>query len=431
MRKRVVVTGLGMVTPLGVGVEENWKALVAGTNAIDWITIFDASSFPTKIAAEVRDFDFEKLLEGENRYRLCGRNTKFAIIASQQAMKDAGLPDGHYEPARTGVYLGAGEGTMDFDSFFRVLFESSSDDRVNMQKFFQGFSKLLDGMRELQQEPNIPAAHIAIKHDARGINSNTLTACAASSQATGEAMEIIRRGDADIIIAGGTHSMIHPFGVMGFNLLTAITTRNDPPDKAMRPFDRKRDGFVLGEGSSILILEELEHARARGAHIYAELIGYGSTADAYRATDTHPEGRGAKATIRRALADAGIGPQDIDYINAHGTSTIVNDRVETLAIKEVFGEYARKVPISSIKSMFGHLIAAAGATELIACIKVINEGVIPPTINYEFEDPECDLDYVPNVARAKKVDRAMSNSFGFGGQNVALIVSRYSEQAEE
>jgi 3-oxoacyl-[acyl-carrier-protein] synthase II len=225
--------------------------------------------------------------------------------------------------------------------------------------------------------------------------------------------------------------MIHPFGVMGFNLLTAITTRNDPPDRAMRPFDRERDGFVLGEGSSIMILEELEHAKARGAHIYAEIIGYGSTADAYRATDTHPEGRGAKATIRNAIADAGIQPGDIDYINAHGTSTIVNDKVETLAIKEVFGEHAWKVPMSSSKSMFGHLIAAAGATELIVCTEVINKGVIPPTINYEFEDPECDLDYVPNASREKHVDVAMSNSFGFGGQNVALIVRRYPLQAEE
>jgi 3-oxoacyl-[acyl-carrier-protein] synthase II len=417
-----------MVSPLGIGLEASWKALCAGTNAIDWITIFDASSFPTRIAAEVRDFDFDKLLEGENSYVGLGRNSQFALIASQEAVKDAGLVDGNYDPEKTGVYLGAGEGTMDFKSFFNVLFDSSPDNHVDMQKFFDGFVHSLDKMKELQQEPNIPAAHIAIRYNARGINCNTLTACAASSQATGEAMEIIRHGDADVMIAGGTHSMIHPFGIMGFNLLTAITTRNDPPDKAMRPFDLKRDGFVLGEGSSILILEELEHAKARGARIYAELIGYGSTADAYRATDSHPEGRGAIATVRRALADAQVAPEEIDYINAHGTSTVINDKVETLAVKEIFGDHAWKVPMSSIKSMLGHLIAAAGATELIVCIKAINDGIIPPTINYEYEDPECDLDYVPNVARKKQVNVVMSNSFGFGGQNVALIVRRYPWQ---
>ena len=425
MRRRIVVTGMGMVTPLGVGVEENWKALVAGTNGIDWITIFDASTFPTKIAGQVKDFDFENLLEGEDRYAACGRNTRFAIIASQIAMKDAGLPDGNYEPERTGVYLGSGEGIMDFFNFVNILLESCKTDGVDTSKFLQRALAVLDKERELEQEPNMPASHIAIKFDARGINSNTLTACAASSQATGEAAEIIRYGDADVMITGGTHSMIHPFGIAGFNLLTAISTRNDPPDKAMRPFDARRDGFVLGEGSSILVLEELEHAKKRGAHIHAELIGYGSTADAYRITDIDPEGKGAAATIRRALKDACISPEEVGYINAHGTSTSVNDRVETKAIKEVFGEYAPKVPISSVKSMFGHLIAATGASELIVCIKVINEGIIPPTINYEYKDPECDLDYVPNTARNKKVDIALSNSFGFGGQNIALVVRRY------
>ena len=425
MRKRVVITGMGMVTPLGVGVETNWKALIDGKNAIDWITIFDASSFPTKIAAEVRNFDFEKLFKGENKYQAAGRNTKFAIIASQIAMNDARLPDKDYNAERTGVYLGSGEGIMDFFNFVEILLRNCTENGVDTSHFLLDALKVLDKQKELEQEPNMPAGHIAIEFNARGINSNTLTACAASSQAIGESMEIIRRGDADIMIAGGTHSMIHPFGVAGFNLLTAISTRNNPPEKAMRPFDRMRDGFVLGEGSAILILEELEHAKARGAHIYGETIGYGSTADAYRITDIHPDGRGAAATMRRALEDAGIPPMEVGYINAHGTSTAVNDRVETIAIKEVFGEYARKLPISSTKSMFGHLIAAAGASELIVCVKTINEGIIPPTINYEFEDPECDIDYVPNKARTQKVDIAMSNSFGFGGQNIALVVRRY------
>jgi 3-oxoacyl-[acyl-carrier-protein] synthase II len=255
---------------------------------------------------------------------------------------------------------------------------------------------------------------------------NCLTACAASSQAIGEAAELVRRGEADVMLSGGTHSMIHPFGVTGFNLLTALSTRNDEPTRASRPFDNERDGFVLGEGAAMVVLEELEHAKRRGARIHGELLGYGSTADAYRITDTHPEGRGAASCIRMALADAGLGLGDIDYVNAHGTSTSVNDRVETLAIKTVFGEQAYKIPVSSTKSMMGHLIAAAGATELIVCLLAIRDGVVPPTINYEHPDPDCDLDYVANKAREAKCERALSNSFGFGGQNISLIVSRYS-----
>jgi 3-oxoacyl-[acyl-carrier-protein] synthase II len=262
--------------------------------------------------------------------------------------------------------------------------------------------------------------------DAQGPNLNCLTACAASSQAIGEATELVRRGDADVMLSGGTHSMIHPFGVTGFNLLTALSTRNDEPARASRPFDNERDGFVLGEGAAMVVLEELEHAKRRGAKIHGELLGYGSTADAYRITDTHPEGRGAAACITMALKDAGLGTHDIHYINAHGTSTDVNDKVETLAIKKVFGEHAYKIPVSSTKSMMGHLIAAAGATELIVCLLAIRDGMLPPTINYENPDPNCDLDYVPNKSRPGKCDRALSNSFGFGGQNISLIVGRYS-----
>jgi 3-oxoacyl-[acyl-carrier-protein] synthase II len=253
-----------------------------------------------------------------------------------------------------------------------------------------------------------------------------LTACAASSQAVGEASEIIRRGDADVMISGGTHSMIHPFGVTGFNLLTALSTRNDNPTKASRPFDRLRDGFVLGEGAAMVILEDLERARRRDAPIYGEILGYGSTADAYRITDIHPEGRGAIGCMRMALQDARLDPGDIDYVNAHGTSTAVNDRVETLACKAVFGPHAAKTPISSTKSMMGHLIAAAGATELILCLMAIRDNVLPPTINYENPDPDCDLDYVPNTARESPCNIALNNSFGFGGQNITLIVGRFS-----
>ena len=273
----------------------------------------------------------------------------------------------------------------------------------------------------------MPASHLAGLFDAQGPNANCLTACAASSQAIGEATEIIRRGDADVMLSGGTHSMIHPFGVTGFNLLTALSTSNDEPTKASRPFDRLRDGFVLGEGSGMLILEELESAKQRGAHIYGEIIGYGSTADAYRITDIHPEGRGAIGCMNMAIADAGLAPEAIDYVNAHGTSTTVNDKVESKACREVFGENAMNVPVSSTKSMMGHLIAAAGATELIVCLLAMRDRVLPPTINYENPDPLCDLDYIPNVAREADVKYALNNSFGFGGQNITVVASRFDD----
>ena len=271
----------------------------------------------------------------------------------------------------------------------------------------------------------MPAGHLAALFDAQGPNVNCLTACAASSQAVGEAVEIIRRGEADVMLAGGTHTMIHPFGVTGFNLLTALSTSNDEPTKASRPFDRNRDGFVLGEGAAMVILEDLPRALARGAKIYGEIVGFGSTADAFRITDAHPEGRGAISCMQMALADAGLGVETIDYINAHGTSTTVNDRVESLAVKQVFGPRAYQIPMSSTKSMMGHLIAAAGASELIICLLAIRDNILPPTINYETPDPECDLDYVPNVARSARCDTILSNSFGFGGQNIALVATRF------
>jgi 3-oxoacyl-[acyl-carrier-protein] synthase II len=271
------------------------------------------------------------------------------------------------------------------------------------------------------------AGHLAALFNAQGPNLNCLTACAASSQALGEATELIRRGDADIMLSGGAHSMIHPFGVTGFNLLTALSTRNDDPTRASRPFDRERDGFVLGEGAGMLILEELEHAKRRGAKIYGEVVGYGSTADSYRITDIHPEGRGAAACIKMAMQDAQVNPEDIDYINAHGTSTSVNDRTETMAIKRALGDVAYKTPVSSTKSMMGHLIAAAGAVEAMTCLLAIDDDVLPPTINYENPDPDCDLDYIPNQPREDKAKVALSNSFGFGGQNVSLILREFRD----
>jgi 3-oxoacyl-[acyl-carrier-protein] synthase II len=422
MRRRVVITGMGCVTPMGHSVEETWGRLLRGESGVGYTTIFDASNFPTRISAEVKDFDVTEFGEEPARWKYRGRHTKFAAGAAKQAMEQSGLDDRSVEPTRFGVYMGAGEGQQDFAHFTSTMTAALEGDRFDLARFSRIGMDILHPQAELEQEPNMPAGHIASMFNAQGPNLNCLTACAASSQAIGEATELIRRGDADIMLSGGTHSMIHPFGVTGFNLLTALSTRNDAPTKASRPFDRDRDGFVLGEGAAMVVLEEFEHAKARGATIHGELLGYGSTADAFRITDTHPEGRGAASCVRMALADATLNLDDINYINAHGTSTDVNDKVESLAIKTVFGPRAYKIPVSSTKSMMGHLIAAAGATEMIICLMAIRDNVLPPTINYETADPACDLDYIPNKSREARCRYALSNSFGFGGQNVALIV---------
>ncbi|TWT85245.1 3-oxoacyl-[acyl-carrier-protein] synthase 2 [Posidoniimonas polymericola] len=421
MRNRVVITGVGCVTPLGTTVPELWENLLAGKSSVRNTTLFDASKFPTNIASEVRDWSIAAVGEDPAVWEKRGRHTRFAIGAAKQAMEDSGAA-GTVEPTRMGVYLGAGEGQQDFAAFSAMMTAAIKQGDFNLTSFVQEGLKLLDPVEELEQEPNMPAAYVAAQFDAQGPNFNCLTACAASSQAIGEATEIIRRGEADVMISGGAHSMIHPFGVTGFNLLTALSERNDEPHRASRPFDRNRDGFVLGEGAAMLVLEEYEHAKARGAQIYGELIGYGATADAFRITDTHPEGRGATSCIKMALKDAGLGTGDIDYVNAHGTSTTVNDKVETLSLKQALGEDdARATPVSSTKSMMGHLIAAAGATELIISLMAIKDNKLPATINYETPDPNCDLDYIPNEARDQKCNVVLSNSFGFGGQNITLI----------
>jgi 3-oxoacyl-[acyl-carrier-protein] synthase II len=425
MRRRVVVTGVGCVTPLGTDVETLWGRLLKAESGIGRTTLFDASNFPTQISAEVKNWDVSAVGEDPAVWQYCGRHTRFAVGAAKQAVTSSGILDGKLDPTRFGVYLGSGEGQQDFDRFTKMMVGAMEGDQLNMTKFTQRGLELLHPLSELEQEPNMPAGHLAGLFNAQGPNANCLTACAASSQAIGEAVEMIRRGDADVMLSGGTHSMIHPFGVTGFNLLTALSTHNEEPTKASRPFDKNRDGFVLGEGAGMLILEELEQAKARGAHIYGEIVGYGSTADAFRITDTHPEGRGAESCLKMALADAEKNLTDIHYINAHGTSTNVNDKVESLAIKKVFGEQAYKTPVSSTKSMMGHLIAAAGATELIVCLMAIRDNVLPPTTNYETPDPDCDLDYVPNTARQARCDTALSNSFGFGGQNITLVVTRF------
>ena len=425
-RRRVVVTGIGMINPLGNDVQTVWSALQEGKSGVGNISIFDASHYPTKIAAEIRNWGVSQCVDDPELWRKRGRHAKFAAGASRQAIDDSGLMDSIDDPTRVGVYFGAGEGNQDFVNFTQMLCAAHAHgSQFDLDAFVRQGMKILDPELELEQEPSMPAAHLATMFDFQGPNINCLTACAASSQAVGEATELIRRGTVDCMLTGGAHSMIHPFGLTGFSLLTALSTNNADPTKASRPFDRLRDGFVLGEGSSVVILEELERAKKRGAKIYGEVLGYGCTADAYRITDIHPEGRGAIGCMRASLADAQVNADDVGYVNAHGTSTSVNDRVETVACKAVFGHRASQVPVSSTKSMMGHLIAAAGVTEMIVCLLAIRDSVLPPTINLENPDPDCDLDYVPNVARQAKVRVALNNSFGFGGQNVTLALGGY------
>jgi 3-oxoacyl-[acyl-carrier-protein] synthase II len=431
MQRRVVITGMGVVTPLGCTVNELFANQVEGRTAVGPITRFDAHSFPTTFASEVKGFELGKFIRDTSRYFRCGLNTQFALAAGKQAVADAGLLDPTKgDRSRMGVYLGSGEGSDEFPVLVRGLAAASpveGNGPVNPGEFVRVMLDWMDGPREGEQEMYTPAGHVAGLCALDGPNLACQTACAASSQAIGEALDLIRCGDADVMVAGGSHSMIHPLGVSGFNRLTALSQRNDSPRTASRPFDATRDGFVIGEGAGLVVLEELEHAKQRGAQIYAELTGYGTTSDAYRMTDPHPQGRGAIRCMNDAIAEAGLKPTDIGYINAHGTSTQANDSTETAAIKAVFGDYARKVPISSSKSMLGHLIAAAGVVELVICVMALRRGVIPPTINYQHPDPVCDLDYVPNQSREIRFRHVLSNSFGFGGQNISLVASRFSE----
>ncbi|MEA2709379.1 MAG: 3-oxoacyl-[acyl-carrier-protein] synthase [Phycisphaerales bacterium] len=425
---RVVITGLGWVTPMGHSIGSVWKRLLNSESGIARTTIFDASTFPTTFSAEVKDYDLKSHVADASKHGNIGRNTQFALGACAQAWKMAGLDADALDLDRVGIYLGSGEGSLDFDAYTTAAltaWKPEADD-IDAVKWAEIALERMNATREIEQEPNMPLSHLALLTGARGPAMNCLTACAASTQAIGEATEILRRGDADVMIGGGAHSMIHPFGVTGFNRLTALSTLNENPTCASRPFDAHRGGFVLGEGAGMVILETLEHAQARGAKILAEVVGYGSTADAFRITDQDPEGMGAVVAMQEALADARLTPTDVHYINAHGTGTRENDGNETTAIKKVFGDHAKNVPISSIKSMMGHLIAAAGAVEMICCVLAIRDNVLPPTTNYETHDPECDLDYVPNKARPAKVDVALSNSFGFGGQNDTIILKRFS-----
>ena len=409
MTRRVVVTGLGTINPLGHDVESFWKAALEGRSGVGQITAFDASGMKATIAAEVHDFDPEVYIERKEARRL-DRYDQFFWASTHQAIEDAGISYEDDDPAadRAGVVVGSGIGGM-------ISFQEGVDtmrqrgpDRVSPLAITQIISNMAAGL-------------VSIRFNLRGPNTCVVTACAASANAIGDAAEIIKRDIADVMVAGGGEAPICEFAVAGFSQARALSTRNDDPERASRPFDAERDGFVMGEGAATLILEEREHALARGAKIYAEVVGYGMSADAYHVTLPRPGGRGAAMAMKNALADAGIGPDGIDYINAHGTSTEANDATETAAIKAVFGEHAPSIPISSTKSMTGHLLGGAGALESLVCILAIRDGIVPPTINYETPDPECDLDYVPNEARRVDVSRAMTNSFGFGGHNAALV----------
>ncbi|MGP1345682.1 MAG: beta-ketoacyl-[acyl-carrier-protein] synthase family protein [Phycisphaerales bacterium] len=449
--QRVVITGTGWTTPLGNSVDSVWAKLIAGVSAIGPITRFPAARFSTNFAAEVPPFELEHFIAEHEPHADAHLNARYALAAATHAWKQSGLGDisragqrnaGYpsLDPERVGIYLGAGEGVFDFENYTasNIAAWNPERGRVDDDAWWEHASKALTATSELQQEPNMVLRHLATALGARGPAYNSLTACAASTQAVGEALELIRRGDADVMIAGGAHTMIHPLGVTGFIRLTALSGRRDDPATASRPFDRTRDGFVMGEGAGIVIIERLSHALARGATPLAELVGYGSSADAYRITDIQPEGKGAQAAMREALDDAGIDPHATDaqgrplihYISAHGTGTKENDSIETKAVKAVFGEHAPNIPMSSIKSMMGHLIAAAGSVELITCVQAIRTGFLPPTLNLNTPDPDLDLDYVPNAARDLRerggVHTALSNNFGFGGQNDTLVVARYT-----
>ncbi len=416
MKKRVVVTGLGCISPVGNDVDTTWKNIVAGKSGVDLITQFDTSEHKVKIAAEVKGFKGKELF-GRREARRMDLVSQYALAASHEAVEDAGLAIDDSNRDRIGVYVGTGIGGMHtlFDN--TVTFLDRGPDRVS--PFF--VAKML---------PDSPAGLIAIQFGVRGPNLAVVSACATGTNAVGEAAETIRGGRADAILAGGTEASIIPLAVAGMSVVNALSTRNDDPQRASRPFDADRDGFVMGEGAAVLVLESLEHAQARGAQILAEVSGYGSTSDAYHITAPAEDGAGAALCMRVALEDAGLQAQDIAYINAHGTSTRLNDKSETAAIKTVFDEHADDVAVSSTKSMTGHLLGAAGALEAVFCVKTLQDQVLPPTINYETPDPECDLDYVPNQARVERVEHVMSNSFGFGGHNATIILSRYSEKSQ-
>jgi len=410
MERRVVVTGMGVVSPIGIGIKDFGQALFEGKNGVGKITYFDVSSYRSQIGGEVKDFEPQRCLSPKEIRRL-DRFAQLGMIAAEEAIKQAGIPPQGEDLSRIGVLVGSGVGG---------LYTIEREEAVLLEKGPQKVSPFLVPMLIT----DIVSAHIAIKYGFSGPNFSISTACATGNHSIGEAFKVIQRGDAEVMVAGGTEAAITPLGLAGFCSMRALSTRNNEPEKASRPFDRERDGFVIGEGAGIVVLEELERARKRKASIWGEIVGFGMSGDAYHITQPILNGRGLREAMNKALKDAKISPQGVDYINAHGTSTPFNDKVETQAIKDLFGRDAYRIPVSSTKSMTGHLLGAAGGVEIIASLLAFKEKIIPPTINYENPDPECDLDYVPNKAREAKIKVVMSNSMGFGGHNAVLVIKK-------
>ena len=408
--RRVVVTGVGAVSPLGTGNQKNWDGLINGRSGIDRITRFDASSLPVRIAGEVKDFDAEQFID-KKEIKKMDLFIQYSMAAAQFAMEDSGLQITEENAERVGVLVGAGLGGLPAIEKYHIALQEGGYKKIS--PFFIPMLII-----------NLAPGHISIKYGAKGPNISSVSACATGTHSIGDAYHIIARGDADAMIAGGTEATVTPLGIGGFAVMKALSDRNDEPQRASRPFDKGRDGFIMGEGAGIVILEEYEAAKARGAKIYAEVVGYGLTADAYHMTTPAEGGEGAARCMKMALKNAGVNPEQVGYINAHGTSTYFNDLNETLAIKSVFGDHAYKLMVSSTKSMTGHLLGAAGGLEAVISCMVLDKNIVPPTINYEEPDPACDLDYVPNTAREAKVDYVMSNSLGFGGTNATLLFKR-------
>ncbi|WP_025026544.1 beta-ketoacyl-ACP synthase II [Caldalkalibacillus mannanilyticus] len=415
MEKRVVITGCGVITSLGQDIPTFWDNIVKGNSGISRIESFDVSEYPTKIAAEIKDFNPEQYMDRKD-VRRADRFAQFGVAAAKRALEDSKLEITEENAHRIGVYVGSGIGGLQtWEEQHSILLEKGPK---RVSPFFIPM-----------MIANMASGLVSIMSGAKGPNSAAISACATGTHAIGDAFHIIKRGQADAMIAGGAEASIRPTGLAGFNAARAMSTHNEEPEKASRPFDAKRDGFVMGEGAGVVILESLDHALARGANIIAEVIGYGMSGDAYHLTSPAPDGEGATRSMQQAMADAGIEPTDVDYINAHGTSTEYNDKFETAAIKSAFGEHAYKLAVSSTKSMTGHLLGAAGGIETVISALAIRDQILPPTINYEFPDPECDLDYVPNEARKAKVKVTLSNSLGFGGHNATIILREYQKES--
>lgn len=411
MKRRVVVTGIGIISPLGTGIEKNWKGIIEGRSGIRRITRFDAANFPVQIAGEVPDFNPEVFIE-KKEIKKMDTFIQYALAASILAVQDAGLEVTSENAERVGVYIGSGIGGLPAIEHWHTILKEKGPDRVT--PFFIPMVLI-----------NLASGQVSIKFGAKGPNSCAVTACATGTHSIGDAFRIIQNGDADVMIAGGAESTISPLCIAGFSAMKALSTNNNDPQKASRPFDKNRDGFIVAEGAGILVLEDMETAKKRGARIYAEIVGYGMTSDAFHMTTPAPEGEGAARCMTAAIKSAGINPDAVDYINAHGTSTYYNDLYETMAVKKVFKDHTKKLAISSTKSMTGHLLGAAGGVEAVFTTLAIYHSIMPPTTNYDIPDPECDLDYVPNKPKEKKIHIAISNSFGFGGTNGVLVFKRF------